>query len=120
MTNNNVGFVGTVQNIQFQPSHLEGIQQNEYVIEILKEEGELVYETVPVSIKEDGENIIAGSFLAQYVDEIKRVCPEVEYLVQHKDIFESMKQKTFRWKQKRMGPHYQDIEPKLYWIPTLP
>ncbi len=117
---NNFGFIGVVQDIQFQPSQLIGIEQNEYVIEILKEDGELVYEVIPVSIKEDGENIIPGSFLAQYVDEIKRVVPESEYLVQHKDIFELMKDHTFRWKQKRMGPHYQDIEPKLYWIPTPP
>lgn len=118
MTNNNFGFIGYVQTIQFQPSHLEGIQQNEYVVEIMKEDGTLLYETVPVSIKETEDVMLPGSFLTQYVDEIKRVCLEAEYLVLHKEILNLLKDKTFRWKQKKMGPDYIDIPAKLYWIPT--
>ncbi len=108
--------IGEITYVEVRPTRLEGLEQTEYCFEI-KTDTDLINEWVPINKNENGENIIQGTILDFYLQEVFKVFPETTNFVEHKEVFEFLKGKKVEFQRKPLGKQYLDIPPRKYYVP---
>ncbi|MDP2672037.1 MAG: hypothetical protein Q8O68_00820 [Candidatus Daviesbacteria bacterium] len=111
-------FKGKVTSITKEPSNLEGIEQQQYSLEILAENDQYYFEWIPISKLEFEGDVLTSTTLDKFLKEAQTVFPEIKDMQNHEDAFKFLIDKPTTWIRKPLERKIFDIPPKFFLVPT--
>jgi len=117
-------FEGQVESVEREPSSLEGVDQEQYHIQIKPLNVEIsgktgfIHEWVRISAKTTDTSVPEGGVLDKYLGEIEVLFREAKKLDSHAEVFALLTGNSFSWVKKKLGKAYDGNAAKEYWAPN--